>query len=108
MVRQDLDGVGDDEGRVGDVVGTIVQEDERNDGIGSALVASDGVSSRGDGLAREEDEHADVGREEERAATSLVADKSTDDRDNEVVDLKSEEIGESKEPQRRWETVRRT
>lgn len=88
LERQDLDGVRDDEGRVRDVVGTIVEEDECDDGVGGSLVTGDGVAGGGDRLAGEEEEHADVGCEEERAATGLVADETPDDSNNEVVDLK--------------------
>lgn len=87
LERQDLDGVRDDKGRVRNIVSTIVEEDECDDCVGGRVVSGDGVTGGGDGLATEEQEHADVGGEEESTTTGPVADETTDDGDDEVVDL---------------------
>ena len=87
LVRKNLDGVGDDEGGVGDVVRAVVEEDEGDDSVGGGVASSDGVSGRADGLHDEEDKHADVGGDEEGSSADTVAEETSDDGNSEIVDL---------------------
>ena len=87
LVGKNLDGVGDDKRTVGDVVRSVVEEDEGDDSVGGSGASSDGVSGRADGLHDEEDKHADVGGDEEGSSADTVAEETSDDSHEEVEEL---------------------
>ena len=57
-VRQDFDGVGDDERGKGNIVETVVEEDEGNDRVSGSFVSVKGVLGGADSLEQEHNEHA--------------------------------------------------
>jgi len=89
VVGQNLDGVGDDERREGNVVETVVQEDECNDGVTSRLGSVLGVESRADGLEGEHDDHTSGGHHEHAATSTAFNEEGGNDGDDKVVDLKT-------------------
>jgi len=72
LVWQNLDSVGHDERGEGEIVRGVVQEDERNDGVGGGLVFCLRVDCRTDRLEGEEEEHASDGGHEKDATADFV------------------------------------
>ena len=87
--RKDLDGVRDNVGSESDVVESVVEEDEGDDGVSGRAVGPDrdaigieggvgpGVDGRADGPEDKHDTHAGGRGEEELSSADLVDSKST-------------------------------
>ena len=100
---QNFDGVADEEGRHGDVVEEVVEEDESEDTTTSCLVgdagwvdlvavrvertSSVGVDGRADSPACIGQAHSNTGGEEESSSTKSLNHKSTEDSGSVVVNL---------------------
>jgi len=57
VVRENLESVRHNQGRKGEIVRSVEQEDEGNDGMSSRIVQGDGIASSANGLKDEEDQH---------------------------------------------------
>jgi len=69
-VGQDLNGVGDDERRESNVVESVEEEDECDDGVAGCFVVVEGELGGADCLEEEHDHHAGGWDEEERSPSS--------------------------------------
>jgi len=58
MVGENFDSVGNDERSEGDIVESVIEEDECDDGVSSCLVLVDGVLGGTDCLEEEHDKHS--------------------------------------------------
>lgn len=89
VVRQDLDGVADQQAGPGHVVADVVQEDHEDDGVAHLVVgAALNVEAGGaDGPDDEAKHHAEGRAEEELAAANLVDEEAEADGDDGVADL---------------------
>jgi len=65
VVRENLQSVRHNQGRKGEIVRSVEQEDEGDDGMSSGIVQGDGIASSADGLKDEEDQHPSARRDEE-------------------------------------------
>ena len=84
--RQDFDGVGDEEGGVGDGVETVEDEDEGEEGTACSDVLGILVGSGHGGDDGVRDKHACGGDDEERATTGALNVHGGGDGDDKVVD----------------------
>jgi len=96
-VGQDFDGVGDDERGEGNIVETVVEEDESNDCVAGGFVLVEGVLGGANGLEQEHDEHASGRGQEKLSTTETFAHEGSGYCDEQIPDLETTidtELGE--------------
>ena len=78
-VGKNLEGVGVNQGREGDVVRGVKQKDEGDDSVRSGVALGDGVTSRTDGLEGEEEQHANARRDEKDSSSDTFGEQGASD-----------------------------
>ena len=71
MVGENLESVWRNQGREGEIVRSVEQEDEGDDGMSSGNVQGDGVASSANGLKDEEDQHPNARGDEKDSSSDM-------------------------------------
>ena len=97
LIRENLDSIGDDKRRKGDIIRSVEQENPRNDSTTSSGTLLLGIQSRTDGLKDEEQQHSSRRSQEEYPPPDLVNKERSADSPEEIPNLEDtvdEELGE--------------
>jgi len=88
-VGKNLESVRHNQGREGNVVRSVEQEDEGDDSVSGGLALSDGVTSRADGLEGKEEEHSNAGGKEKDPSPNPLDERGSSDSPCQIPNLEN-------------------